>query len=556
MEEPRDKPKGSNTDVDPRDVNPKKNFQQWIQKWDVDHRRYTTGNLLVSGNRLIDQFMGEGKDSYADPELLYMLMEDQYNFKFDKIYICSYDMDDAKKRLISRKARYTGLLDKLEFIETDFPWDPEHPEVFNIPTAAQIKECGITNWIMVQDYDHIWMTKKAYEVAEEAKGTLKNVVMTMMDYYYDEDTTIPMINSTWDTLGGPRHRKWLEPELSDPDRYLTEDVQFTYLVCGCPTDAPEGGSDWVYDDLLISSEEDLRRAAEGGYDFIDGETLKKMGYKGAFLAENWDRISQHQMFRFTADALDLACFSGRALSFKDMWDPISKRVQKPTKDVITGMREAGFTSVEIMDHIFDKFIDLQYKWDVRRWKKKGNTRTGKMGKNWWESPAFKKTTQEREAASGKVVVKKEEQKAFAPMTKAQKEVEKIAMEWAKREFYTKSTEGVITADVTEEQFIESIWETAIKEGTTKWRKLEGYSDEDPSKWDDKMKQKQAVLAKKAESEIASMMRGFDKKMDETIDATLDEYEKVVEQEKAWREEQNEEDEDDKKEDDDDEDKKE
>lgn len=143
------------------------------------------------------------------------------------------------------------------------------------------------------------------------------------------------------------------------------------------------------------------------------------------------------------------------------------------------------------------------------------------------------------------------------MTKAQKEVEKIAMEWAKREFYTKSTEGVITADVTEEQFIESIWETAIKEGTAKWRKLEGYTDEDPSKWDDKMKQKQAVLAKKAESEIASMMRGFDKKMDETIDATLDEYEKLVEQEKAWREEQSEEDggEDDKKEDDD-EDKKE
>ena len=363
LEEPRDKKKSSSSssstsEVDPRDVDPKSNFQQWIQKWEVDHRRYTTGNLLVSGNRLIDQFMGEGKDSYADPEILYMLMEEQYNFKFDKIYICAYDMDDAKKRLISRKARYTGLLDKLEFIETDFPWDPEHPEVFNIPTADQIKQYGITNWILLQDYDHEWMTEKAFQVAKASDGQLKNVVMTMMDYYLDEDTTIPLINRTWDTLGGPRHRKWLTPELSDPDRYQKGDVQFTFLVCGCPTDDPEGGADWVYDDLLISSDEDLQRAKEGGYDFIDGETLKKMGYKGAFLAENWDRISQHQMFRFTADALDLACFSGRAISFKDMWDPISKRVQKPMKQVITGMRSAGFTSVEIMDHIFDKFIDL------------------------------------------------------------------------------------------------------------------------------------------------------------------------------------------------------
>ena len=370
LEEPRDKKKSSSSstsEADPRDVDPKANFQQWIQKWEVDHRRFTTGNLLVSGNRLIDQFMGEGKESYADPEILYMLMEEQYNFKFDKIYICAYDMDDAKKRLISRKARYTGLLDKLEFIETDFPWDPEHPEVFNIPTAEQVKQYGITNWILLQDYDHEWMTRKAFEVAKESNGQLKNVVMTMMDYYLDEDTTIPLINSTWDSLGGPRHRKWLEPDLSDPERYQKGDVQFTFLACGCPTDEPEGGADWVYDDLLISSDEDLRRAKEGGYDFIDGETLKKMGYKGAFLAENWDRISQHQMMRFTVDALDLACFSGRAISFKDMWDPISKRVQKPMKTVITGMRSAGFTTVEIMDHIFDKFIDLVracFKYDV------------------------------------------------------------------------------------------------------------------------------------------------------------------------------------------------
>lgn len=539
LEEPKDsQKKSSTTEIDPRDVNPKDNFQQWIQKWEVDHRRFTTGNLLVSGNRLIDQFMGDGKTSYADPELLYMLMEEQYNFKFDKIYICTYDMDDAKKRLLSRKARYTGLLDKLEFIETDFQWDAEHPEVFNIPTAGQMKEYGITNWIMLQDYDHVWMTQKAFEVAKECDGQLKNVVMTMMDYYHDEDVTIPLINSTWDTLGGPRHRKWLEPELSDPERYQKGDVQFTFLVCGCPTDDPEGGADWVYDDLLISSEEDLRRAKEGGYDFIDGDTLKKMGYKGAFLAENWDRISQHQMMRFTVDALDLACFSGRAISFKDMWDPISKRVQKPMKSVITGMRSAGFTTVESMDHVFDKFIDLQYKWDVRRWKKKGGGRNAKMRKNWWENPAFKKTAQEREAEKmGERAIKKEaEVQAFAPMSKREKEIETIATEWAKREFYRVSTEGTVGDDMTEEKYIESVWEQAVKEGDAKWRKVQGYSDEDPSTWDDKMKQKQAVLAKQAESEIAGMMRGFDKKMDETIDATLDEYEKLVEQEKQWREE--------------------
>jgi hypothetical protein len=129
------------------------------------------------------------------------------------------------------------------------------------------------------------------------------------------------------------------------------------------------------------------------------------------------------------------------------------------------------------------------------------------------------------------------EKAFVPLTKREKEIEEIATDWAKRQFYQASLDGKVAADMTEEQYIDSIWEMAVKEGEARWRKLQGFSDEDPSTWDEKLKQKQAVLAKQAESEIAGMMRGFDRKMDDTIDATLDEYEKLIEEEKAWREEQ-------------------
>lgn len=364
LEEPRDLKTFSDDDdneYDSRDYNPKTNFQKWIKKWDIDHRRGTTGNLLVSGNRLIDQFMdqkgGDDSDTFADPEILYMLMEEQYNFEFDKIYICAYDMDDAKKRLISRKARYTGLLDKLEFIESDFGWDDDHPEVFSIPTAEQMKKYGITNWLYLQDNDHVFLCEKAYEVANDCRDQLNNVVMTFMDYYEDEKTTIPLLDKTWNTLGGPRHSKILNPKLEEADRYLPDDVQYTFLVCATPTNEPEGGSDWTYDDLLVSSEEDIRLAKEGGYLFLDEERLEKIGYSGASITQGWDRISQRQMYRFTVDALDLACFSGRALHFRDAWDPLFKRLQKPNKAVIKGMREGGFTSTEIMAHIFDYFVD-------------------------------------------------------------------------------------------------------------------------------------------------------------------------------------------------------
>ena len=183
---------------------------------------------------------------------------------------------------------------------------------------------------------------------------------------------------------------------------------------------------------------------------------------------------------------------------------------------------------------------------MRRWKKKGGARGGKMRKNWWENPTFQKTAQEREAErKGQKSIKEVEAadataQAFIPLTKREKEIETIATEWAKRQFYAAATAGT-AGDMTEDQYVESIWEQAVKEGEGKWRKMKGYTDDDPSTWDDKMQQKQAVLAKQAEAEIAGMMRGFDKKMDETIDATLDEYEKLIEQEKQWREENKDED---------------
>mmetsp|Transcript_7225 Transcript_7225/g.10569 ORF Transcript_7225/g.10569 Transcript_7225/m.10569 type:complete len:569 (-) Transcript_7225:137-1843(-) len=509
---------------------PRSNFQQWVQKLEVDHRRGTKGgNLLVSGNRLIDQFMdqksGEDSDTFSDPEILFMLMEEQYTFSFDKIYICSYDMDDAKKRLISRKARYTGLLDKLQFIQSDFEWDDEHPEIFSIPTAEQLKKYDITNWVYLQDTDHVYLCERAFEVAKECRDSLNNVVMTFMDYYADESVTIPLLDRTWNTLGADRHSKYLQPELDESERYNPDDVQYTMLVCATPTNEPEGGSSWMYDDLLQSSAEDMRLAEEGGYLFLEEDRLKTLGYNGAIITEGLDRISQHQMFRFTADALDLACFSGRALHFRDAWDPLIKRLQKPVKECITGMREGGFTSTEIMAHIFDYYVDYQYRWAVKKWQTStggGRVGSGKMRKNWWTAPSFQQSPQDREAIrlGQEPITKKieEDRKKAARLTPEEKEIQSIATEWAKREFYKASTSGTLDDTMTEEKFVESVWDEAVTIAEERYIEQQRYVPEDED-MDEKTAKYQAVLAQKAESEIASLMgvddiSGGDKKDDD------------------------------------------
>mmetsp|Transcript_1030 Transcript_1030/g.1292 ORF Transcript_1030/g.1292 Transcript_1030/m.1292 type:complete len:581 (-) Transcript_1030:160-1902(-) len=487
--------------------NPKFDFKNWLKdkKQPVDYRNGTSGNLLVSGNRLIDQFMdqkGGNGATFADPEVLYMLMEEQYHFDFEKIYICAYDVEDAKKRFLSRKARYTGLLDKLEFIKSDFEWDKDHPETFSIPTAEQLKKHGITNWLYLQDKDHVYLTEKIFNVAKECRSQLNNVVMTMMDYYEDEDVTIPLLNKTWNTLGGHRHNRFFQEDLTNEERYLPDDVQYTFLVCATPTNEPEGSPMWIHDDLLLSNQKEREISEEGRYQFLDDRVRSSTGYKGATIAKYWDRISQYQMYRFTVDALDLACMSGRAFHFRDVWDPVFKRYQKALKDTIIGMRESAFTSTECLSHIIDNNLDFVYKRESKRYRlTKGYG--GKLTKNWWDDPKYKK-----QILPVEVVQTKSDEEL---------EIEEVAKQVGERKYYNAVISGKIDKDaITRDDYIKKCWNDCLKEGEERyWAIRKTYDFEND--WDEKMQRRQQVMNEKAEQAIKDMLQEVSPKVAEKFD---------------------------------------
>jgi hypothetical protein len=79
--------------------------------------------------------------------------------------------------------------------------------------------------------------------------------------------------------------------------------------------------------------------------------------------------------------------------------------------------------------------------------------------------------------------------------KKQKEIEEIAREWAKREYFRKSMAGDMP--FSEEEYVKSVWERALFEGDLKYRMLRGQETDE--------RKELAEFKKKQEKKKAAML---------------------------------------------------
>lgn len=174
---------------------------------------------------------------------------------------------------------------------------------------------------------------------------------------------------------------------------------------------------------------------------------------------------------------------------------------------------------------------------MRRWNLKGQGfRAGKMRKNWWTAPEYQESFQTRALGEESVTQVRAEanRKAMEGYTETDLEIQKIAIDWAMRQYYKASTSGTLEENMDEESFIDSVWEEAMDIAEEKYTKLKDVADDDYKAYtDDKSMRKQSVIALKAEAELASII-GAPTLQGETDD-TLDEYDDIVKEEQAQQE---------------------
>ena len=137
---------------------------------------------------------------------------------------------------------------------------------------------------------------------------------------------------------------------------------------------------------------------------------------------------------------------------------------------------------------------------MKKWKTENpDAAKGYTTDAWWESEQFQKSVRER--------ARKNEVEIQLVKDARQEEVEKIATEWAKREYFRVSTSAEGTK-LSEEDFIKDIWERALLEGDIKYRQKHGEANDPEGEYADFAKQqerKKVVMLKQAKDELREVL---------------------------------------------------
>lgn len=150
----------SKEDMESKNI--EKNIQAYLKAPEsVEARSNIDGTVMVSGlvryKERTDQFIFD------------LLNNEESAFEFSKIVAFVDDVAFAKKRLLSRSARYTGLLNKLDFVQAS--------SAGSLPTVDQLD--GVKSWVACFDQgDMLAMLQEVASLAKSA-SSVENVAILL-----------------------------------------------------------------------------------------------------------------------------------------------------------------------------------------------------------------------------------------------------------------------------------------------------------------------------------------------------------------------------------------
>lgn len=435
----------SDTDTVVKNDNPNTNIQSYLEEPDtIDPRPNLAGSCLVSGfvnaKERTDQFVFD------------LLNHEDSAFEFNKIIAFVDDEKFAKKRLLSRSARYTGLLDKLDFKEAAVEGA--------LPVAAQLE--GVNSWLATIQSEGD-LVARVKEIAELAKGAsdLENI-------------SIMVTNAAGENISA-------EDRVSAVNALKETGKEYTLLVIGKLEDRDEGKVPYKFRDFAS--------------DIDDDATLPEDAV-----------FSREEAMRMVTETLQLDIGAKKALTFSEVYETNVTEAK-----LIKGLREAGYARCQEIDHMLrdgpknyqkalDEFLEKNPNWGD------GVYATDA----WWEDPKFLAQVEEAKASyrRGDAVEDEEEEEEEEIKDERTLEIEKIATEWAKREFFSQSMAGTVNEDMDEAEFIESVWDRALFEGDLKYRQMNGEEPDVAAELLDfktQQERKQQTMLKMAKEELQNVL---------------------------------------------------
>jgi len=413
---------------DESNKSPADNIQTYLKTPEaVEVRNNIDGTVLVSG-------LVRSKER-TDQVIFDLLNNEESAFEFETIVAFVDDVAFAKKRLLSRSARYSGLLDILDFTEAGVPG--------GLPSPEQLE--GVKSWVAVFDSDDL--VNKVDEVSAIIRqvGTIDNIAILATDAARLDTADEKHIVETLETSG----------------------AKYTMVAVGELQDIPEG---------------------------TDPYSFYELGSSESTVPED-PTFSRDEAMRIIAECLQLEAGVNRALSFSKVTDANATEAK-----LVKGLREAGYARVQEVDHMLRDGV-LNYKQAIADFMEKNpDYEKGFTSDVWWEDEKFQKSVRKSALRSAEENQKVKDARA--------QEIEKIAKEWAKREYFKQMVGGTVDADLSEESFIESVWERAMFEGDLVYRQMNGEATNADAELEDftaKQERKKQAMLKKAKSELKEIL---------------------------------------------------
>ena len=121
---------------------------------------------------------------------------------------------------------------------------------------------------------------------------------------------------------------------------------------------------------------------------------------------------------------------------------------------------------------------------------------------WWEGEEYKKSRQRSDERAARAVQALKDERTL--------EVEAIAKEWVKREYFRQSMAGTIPDDMPEDEFSKTVWDRALLEGDIKYRVSKGEKVDEADElatFQARQERKQKAMLKRAKEELKAVLQG-------------------------------------------------
>jgi hypothetical protein len=335
---------GDSAEVEAAAKNPVNDIQSYIPHPEPVEVRpnLKQSTLIISGSKTIS------------PELFYLLNHEDSAFGFKKIVAISSDVAATKKQLLTRQARYTGLLSKLDYESSSL-----------LPTSTLLQEAS--SWVAVID------NLNDLKMMTQYVGQVQNVAILYMASKSTGTTT----TETFQAL------KMANPNVSlvvvdqDAIKFVEQDP---LMLVKKPKAFP-----LLYFD---SSSQD-----DGDDEMVVEEEPSNDVQDPVFL--------QEEALRMVTECLQLQAAAGKTISLSlvenDTTSPTSS--SQTSKELfpklIKGLREAGYDRPQEIDYMLRMGVD-HYASAIQEFETATpNAKNGIILTNaWWEDEQFQKSVKQ------------------------------------------------------------------------------------------------------------------------------------------------------------------